>query len=247
MMDAQPSLVRIAVDGLLLDPRAYRAQRDHPDGLRRGLLLVLLIGLAVGLATLIGDLGEYLTQPDPAALNQTLYDGLTSMPWYGPTVSANPEIGPLLDSLFVGPGALSLSPTPQSALIALLVTPIVSVISWFVGGSFVHIAARAFGGTGRFAQTLAAMAVAASANLLGLVQVVPYAQFIPGSLLLAGGILGLILSYIAVRETHGLAPWRAFWAVVVGPLLLTVLLVSLYCCFIFVVVGAAGGLAQGGV
>lgn len=245
-MEAPPSLVRLAVGGLLLDPRAYRAQRDHPAGLRRGLVLVLLIGLLLGAATLIGDLGEYFTQPDPRLVSQTIYEGLTAMPWYAEAASSNPEIVALVDSTFAGPGGFSLTPTPLASLLGLLITPVAGLISWFIGGAFAHIAARAFGGAGRFGQTLAATALASAASLLGLVQVVPYAELIPGSLIVATSLLGLLGTYVAIRETHGLAPWRAFWAVLVGPLLATVLLVALYCCVVFVFAGALGGLAQGG-
>lgn len=245
-MDAPPSLVRLAVGGLLLDPRAYRVQRDDPAGLRRGLVLVLLIGLLVGLAALIGDLGEYFTQPNPAVVSRTIYDGLTAMPWYKQAVQANPEFATLLESVFASPGGFSLTPTPLASLFGLLLTPVLGAIGWFVGGAFVHVAARAFGGAGRFGQTLATTALASSASLLGLVQVVPYAELIPASLLVASGLLSLLATYVAVRETHGLPPWRSFWAVLVGPLLVGVLLLSLYCCVVFVFAGALGGLTQGG-
>lgn len=245
-MDAPPSLVQLALGGLLLDPRAYRAQRDNPAGLRRGLVLVLLIGLLVGLAALIGDLGEYFTQADPQVVSRTIYEGLVAMPWYEQVVQVNPEFATTLESLFASPGGFSLTPTPLASLFGLLLTPIFSVIGWFIGGSFVHLAARAFGGAGAFGQTLATTALASSASLLGLVQVVPYAEMIPGSLLIASGLLSLLGTYVAVRETHGLPPWRSFWAVLVGPLLLSVLLLSLYCCVVFVFAGALGGLLQGG-
>jgi hypothetical protein len=242
-MDAPPSLVRLAVGGLLLDPRAFRAQRDAPGGMRRGFLLVLLIGLLVGFAALIGDLGEYFTQPEPAQVNATIYRGLTAMPWYAPAVQANPGIGTLVEQTF-GPqgGGLSLTPSPVSAALALLITPVVSVVSWLLSGAFVHIAARALGGAASFGQTMATVALASAPGLLGLVQVVPYAQALPLALTIASGLLGLIATYVAVRESHGLPPWRAFWSVLIGPLLLSVLLGGLYCCFVFVFAGAIGGL-----
>lgn len=245
-MDAPPSLVRLAVGGLLLDPRAYRAQRDSPAGWRRGLVLVLVVGALVGLATMIGDLGEYLTQPDPALVSQTIYEGLTAMPWYGPAVERNPELAATVEQIFAGPGAFSLTPTPLSSLLSLIIAPVAGLVGWFIGGAFVHIAARAFGGAGAFGQTLATTALAYATSLLGLVQIVPYAELIPGSLLIATGILGSIATYVAVRETHGLPPWRSFWAVVIGPALLSLLLLALYCCVVFVFAGALGGLAQGG-
>jgi hypothetical protein len=244
-MEAPPSLVRLALGGLLLDPTAYRAQRESPVGMRRGLILVLLIGLLVGVAALIGDVGELLTQPDPQAVSDTLRSGLTAMPWYEQAVEATPGFADAFEQFFAQIGGLSFTPTPLGSALGVLTTPLVAVISWFIGGAMVHLIARAFGGTGRFGQTLAATALASSANLLGLVQVVPYAEVFPGALLLAGLLLGLLCSYVAVRETHGLASWRAFWAVTLGPLLLSLLLLALYCCVVFVFAGAFGSFVQG--
>lgn len=241
-MDAPPSIARLAVGGLTLDPRAFRAQRDHPAGTRRGLLFVLGVSLLVSVAGLIGNLGAYFTQPDPQAVAETIRDGVAAMPFYRSLATDAPELAVALDELLAQPGALSLTAAPQQSLLALLVGPLLSAVSWFIGGSVVHIAARAFGGVGRYGQTLATVALASSANLLGLVQVVPYAQQLPFALLIASGLLGMLASYVAVRETHGLAPWRAFWAVLIGPLLLTVLVVGLYCCVVLLGVAAASGL-----
>lgn len=243
-MEAPPSLVRLALGGFLLDPRVYRAQRDDVAGLRRGLLLVLLIGLMGGVAAFIGDLGEYFTQPSPQLVAETIYNGLVAMPWFEAASQTNPELGLLLEQTLIGPGAVSFTPSPLTSALGILIAPVAGLISWLVSGAFAHIAARAFGGTARFAQTMAATALASSAGLLGLVQAVPYAELFPGSLLVASSVLGLIATYVAVRETHGIAPWRSFWAVVIGPLLLSMLLVSLYCCFIFAIAGAAGSLGS---
>jgi hypothetical protein len=244
-MDAQPSLVRLALGGLLLDPRAYRAQRDHPAGLRRGLVLVLLIGLLVGVAALIGNLGESLTQPDPEVASDVILRGLMSMPWYQDALEESPEVAASFEQAFAQPGAFSFTPSPLSSALTAVLTPLFSLAGWLISGTVVHIAAKAFGGAARFGQTLAVTALASSASLLGLVQIVPYAEQIPGSLGLASGLLGLIATYVGVREAHGLPAWRSFWAVLIGPLLLTVLAVALYCCVVFVFASALGNLGQG--
>jgi len=44
-MQSVLSLFRLGLDGLLLNPVAYRDQRDAPDGLRRGFALVAIVGL----------------------------------------------------------------------------------------------------------------------------------------------------------------------------------------------------------
>lgn len=244
-MDAPPSLVRLVIGGLLLDPRAYRAQRDHPSRVQRGILLVVIIAAVVSLAALIGNLGAYYAQPDPQTVTATVYEGIVGMPWYQDLKATTPELARSIDELFTQNPVFSLTPTPQQSLVALVIAPFSALLGWFIGGSVVHIAARAFGGVGQYGQTLATIALTSSVNLLGLVQLVPFAEQFPGSLLLASALLGSLATYVAVRETHGLAPWRAFWAVLVGPLLVTVLLVSIYCCFVLLVAGAAGSLMQG--
>ncbi len=238
-MESLATIFRLGLGGLLLDARAFQAQRDAPDGLRRGFVLVALIGLLVGLAVWLGDIGEYLTTPDPAVVSRTLYEGLTGLPIYGQLVAANPEIATAVDQVFAQPQLGLGGATPLAGAAGVLITPIVSLLAWLIVGAIVHIAARAFGGRASFGQTLACTALASGANLLALVQVVPYAQ------VAATTMLGLIATYVAVREAHALPPWRAFWAVSVGPLLVGILGAGLFCCVAFLFISALGGAAQG--
>jgi hypothetical protein len=245
-MEAQPSLMRLALGGLLLDPRAFRAQRDAPGGARRGFVLVLLIGLLVGIAALIGNFGETLTQPDPQLVSETLVRGIKAMPWYQQALEESPALAESVEQSLARPGAFSFTPTPLASLVATVLAPVLAVLGWLISSTVVHLSARAFGGVGRFGQTLATTALASGASLLGLVQVVPYAEQIPGSLGLASGVLGLLATYVAVRETHSLPPWRSFWAVTLGPLLLGLLLLGLYCCVVIFFAGALENVMQGG-
>lgn len=245
-MDAPSSLIRLAVGGLLLEPWAFRAQRDDPAGLRRGLVLVLVIALLVAVAAYIGDLGEYFTQPNPQQLNETLRNGIAELPLYSQLAETDPTLVTTIDQILAQPGSLSFTQNPVSGLLTLLTTPLIALVSWLLSGVIIHVAARAFGGEGRLGQTMATTALTSSVNLLALVQIVPYAELLGGSLITIALLLGLIVSYVAVRETHRLPPWRAFWAVTVGPLLLSVLLVGIYCCVVFVFAGALGSIAGGG-
>lgn len=236
-MHALSTLARLGIGGLLLDPRAFRAQRDDPGAFQRGLFLVALVGLLVGLASWIGDLGEYLTQPDPEAVRSTLYDGLTAMPWFRQVAEEVPGFSTSFEQAFAQQAGL-FQTNPLLGLGGVALAPILALLSWLIVGTIVHIAARAFGGTASYGQTLACTALAAGANLLGLVQVVPYAQVAGATL------LGLIVTYVAVREAHGLPSWRAFWAVTIGPLLLTALLAGLGCCAVIALVSTLSS-AQG--
>lgn len=244
-MESLATIFRLALGGLLLDARVYHAQRESPVGVQRALVVVLLVGLSVGLAAWLGDLGEYLTQPDPRATRDTLYAGLTAMPWYDQLAAESLEFVATFEQLFADPANFTLTANPLAGAPGILLTPLIGLVSWVIGGSVAHIAARAFGGTARYAQTLACSGLATGVNLLGLVQIVPYAEQIPGALWLSTTLFGLLASYVAVREAHALAPWRSFWAVLVGPLLAGVLVVGLYCCIVFVFAGALSSLLLG--
>lgn len=238
-MESLATIFRLGLGGLLLDPQAFQAQRTAPDGLRRGFALVALVGLLVGLAGWLGDIGEYLTSPNPDQLRTTLYEGLTGLPIYQQLVATTPELAVSVDQAFAQQQGALFGSTPLAGAVGLLTTPLFALLGWLIFGTIAHIAARAFGGEGSFGQTLACTALASGANLLALVQVVPYAQ------VAATTILGLIISYIAVREAHRLQPWRAFWAVGVAPLLIGVVVAGLACCAFFLFVSALGGAAQG--
>lgn len=237
-MESLTTILRLGLGGLLLDPKAFQAQRDAPDGLRRGFVLVALVGLLVGVAAWLGNLGEFLTTPDPAAVRSTLYEGISGLPIFQQLVAAVPELATSFEQAFAQPPVGLGGPAPLLDAVSLITTPIFALLGWLIVGTIVHIAARAFGGTASFGQTLACTALASGANLLALVQLVPYAQ------VAATTILGLIATYVAVREAHALPPWRAFWAVSVGPLLVAVLGLGLACCALFFFISALGG-AQG--
>jgi hypothetical protein len=238
-MESLSTIFRLGLGGLLLDPRAFQAQRDAPGGLRRGFALVALVGLLVGGAAWIGDIGEFLTTPDPAVFTQTLYEGITGLPLYRQVIAEAPELAAAFDQAFAQPQAGLIAQTPLAGAIGLLTTPLLALLSWLLFGTIVHVAARAFGGAASYGQTLACTALASGANLLAIVQIVPYAQ------VAATTILGLIATYVAVREAHGLPPGRAFWAVGLGPLLLAVVGGGLLCCALFLFISALGGAAQG--
>lgn len=233
-MDGLLALLRLGVGGLLLEPSAYRTQRDEPEGVQRGVLLVALIGLLVGIAGWIGSLGVYLTSPSQTVIIATTLEGLARVPFFQELLAESPDLQAALDqALAQQTGGLATSPLGN--LGSVISTPLGFLLRWFLFGAIVHIAARAFGGRASFGQTLACTALASGASLLALVTLVPYAQ------VAATGILGLISTYIAVREAHGLAPGRAVAAVALGPLLGLVLAGSVLCCAIFFFVSTLAG------
>ncbi|MBX0328553.1 YIP1 family protein [Oscillochloris sp. ZM17-4] len=242
-MQSVLSLFRLGLDGLLLNPEAYRDQRDAPDGLRRGFVLVTIIGLLVGFAAMVGNLGEYASQPSSEAIAQTIHDGLRAMPWFGQLSELDSQFPAQFDTIFAQITQI-IQATSGGGLIGsltgVITTPLLMLVGWLIFGSVAHLMARALGGRAAFSQTLACTALAAGVNILGIVQVIPFAQ-VAGTTL-----LGLVASYVAVREAHALPPWSAFWATMLGPAILLLILIGLACVGVFLGIGAISSALQGG-
>jgi hypothetical protein len=213
--------LRLGVGGLLLNEEVYRQQRDDPNGLRRGFVLVLIVGLLVGMASTVGYVVEWLARPESSIVEATIYDGLTAMPWYL-NVSGLSGFPEQFRETFEQGAALAQLMT-QADLLMVGITPLAYLLTWVSYGLFTHLVARSFGGKATLRETLRCTALAVGANLLALVQLVPFAQ-VSGSLVLA-----LAASYIAVREAHGLRAVPAFWATMLAPIVLLVVLVVAVC------------------
>ncbi len=240
-MGTVQQILRMGLEGMLLNPVAYRDQRDSPDGLRRGFMLILMIGLLVGVASLIGDLGEYVSQPRGTVISQTVYDGLREMPWYQQLEEEDPNFPAQFDQIFdqITQTIQLVNGGLDRSMSGIITTPLVMLLGWLIFSLISHPMARAMGGQASLSQTMACTALAAGANLLAIIQIVPFAQ------VAATTLLGLIASYVAIREAHQLQPWRAFWATMIGPIILGILLIVAACIVIFGVLGAITAALQG--
>jgi len=239
-MQSLVSLLRLGVGGMLLEPQVYREQRDAEHGLRRGLLLVLLVSLLSGAAALIGSLLQGLAQPSPETVVATVYDGVRALPWYAERAADDPSFAPAFDASFDASVANLRALTGGGAangLTQLLLAPVFGLLGWLIGGLVAHLLARALGGRATLTQTLSTTALSAGAGLLGLVLVVPFARVAGATL------LSLLATYVAIREAHGLSAWRSFWATVLGPLILIALALLLGCALLFLLVSVAGALS----
>jgi len=229
--------LRLARGGLFLDRDVYQEQSRSPESLKRGLLLVVLIGLAVGFASFVGEVSEVLMSRNRADVNRTIYEGLINMPWYRNVSLLTPgfdeDFKEIFDNVTTVLDTLN-GKSIVNGVAGLVITPISYLLVWLVYGIVAHLMARLLGGSGTLTKTLGGTALAASANLLSLVSLVPFAQ-VSGVFALA-----LIANYVAIREVHEMAPWRAFWATILGPLLLVVLLILAGCVGVFALTGGNG-------
>jgi hypothetical protein len=231
-MESLAYLVRLSTAGLLLDVNTFRAQRDNPYALREGFLVVLIVGILVSVTSLIGDLLGRLASPDLLAVLEIVQRSMERTAFVVELQRINPDFN--LNLIFNQLASI-FSILQWSGIISALITPFVYLLGWLIYGIVAHLAARALGGEGTFAQTLGCTALASGANLLAIAQIIPFVE-IAGTTL-----LGLIGCYIGLRTAHNLSAWRAFWAALLGPILLGLLLLVISCGGIAVLVAAAQG------
>lgn len=231
-MESLAHFVRLSTAGLLLDVNTFRAQRDNPYALREGFLVVIVVGVIVGIATLIGNILSRMATPDPTAALAVLQRYFERIPLFSGLQEVNPDFSfdPIFD-LLTG----VFSTLQWSSLIGTIATPLVYVLGWLIYGTVAHLAARSLGGDGTFAQTLGCTALASGANLLAAVQIIPFAT-VAGTTL-----LGLIGCYLGLRAAHNLPAWRAFWATLIGPILLILILLVVSCGVLAILIASAQG------
>ena len=110
---------------------------------------------------------------------------------------------------------------------------LVTIIGQLINGSFVHLGARILGGEGEWFQTLSGLSLATVAGQI--VYLVPTVLLIAATFLgmsfatissvinLASFVLGLYqaaLNIVAVKTAHNFSGWRAFFAMMIGGLIL---------------------------
>lgn len=231
-MESLAHFVRLSTAGLLLDVNTFRAQRDNPYALREGFLVVIVVGVIVGIASLIGSILSRTATPDPTAVIEVLQRYFERIPFFSGLQEVNPDFSfdPIFDLL-----TDVFSTLQWSSLIGAIATPVVYVLGWLIYGTVAHLAARSLGGNGTFAQTLGCTALASGANLLAAVQIIPFAT-VAGTTL-----LGLIGCYLGLRAAHNLPAWRAFWATLIGPILLILILLVVSCGALAILIASAQG------
>ncbi|RME48495.1 MAG: YIP1 family protein [Chloroflexi bacterium] len=216
-MEAITTTFRQAIDALLLKESAFRDMRESPNPFVRGLTFIVSVALIVALVSIVGAVLFRLTAPDFRAIQDAIWQGMMRMPWVEtiPEPERNQAIQGIRQTFDLGwQIARMFIPSITNALINVILSPIALVVGWLLYGFLAFVSARALGGKGRLDQTYGATALAAAPRMLGVVHVLPNVQT-------AGlGIWALICNYLAIKNTHELSPWRAFWATVIPFILL---------------------------
>jgi len=195
-------------DALFLESRAYATMSEDKSPVKKGLVILIILGLALGVAGFIGATLEWASSPSLSAIQDTIYEMYQQAPWWQ-FIDREPQAMQMFNQIweqvwqFVG----VMVPTPASSLSGLILKPLGLIITWLIFGVLVHLIARLLGGTAGLGQTLGATSLASAPQLLSLLTALPF-------VVVAGiGTWTLLCRYMAVRVTHDLSWARAMWSV----------------------------------
>jgi len=208
--------------GLFLRTDAYEEMREAQNPFVEGLFVVLILGVIVAAASIIGSTLEWAATPDLASIQQAIYDGISGMPWFQ-------ELGQDIGPKFLGQFQTqwdwawrwvnTFVPTPISSLANIITVPLRLILGWLVAGFLSHLFARWMGGEATLSETLGTTALAVAPQILNVAGLLPFA--------VVGGVVGtwsLICWYVAIKEAHQLSWGRSFWATMLPRLVLWLLM-----------------------
>lgn len=232
--------LRLLWRGLFLEADAYDEAAASDNPIVEGLYLIVMVGVVVGLAALVGGVLDWATVPNMAQMKDTILEGMRTMPWFD-MMRNNPQAMQAFEQQynFGWRFADYLAPRPTTALSSFFTALIGLIISWLWFGLIAQLFARLLGGKGSARQTLGATALAAAPSLLNVF------GFLPGLTVAAVSTWTLLARYVAVRRVHDNLTWGRVLVAVLAPSIVIVILAILLGLLLIPVIGAIiGGLAQ---
>jgi hypothetical protein len=211
----------LVAGALFLRTDAYEEMREARSPFLTGLIIIVVVGVIIALAALVGTALEWASTPNLADMQEVVYEGIIQMPWYQETLRMVPGYDEMFLQWYDLGWTLGLTfgdSSPGSALGNVVLTPLGLIIGWLVYGLLAHLFARLLKGEATLSQTLGCTALAVAPQLLNLTELVPYVT--------VGGVVAtwtLICRYLALKQAHRFTWARAFWATVLPLLTLLVL------------------------
>jgi hypothetical protein len=211
----------LVAGALFLRTDAYEELREARSPFLKGLIIIVVVGVIIALAVLVGTALEWASSPNLADIQEVVYEGITQMPWYEETLQAVPGYDKIFQQWYdLGwtLGRMAGPSSPSSALGSLVLTPLSLVIGWLIYGLLAHLFAKLLKGEATLSQTLGCTALAVAPQVLKLTELLPYVAM--------GGVVAtwtLICRYVALKQAHRFTWGRAFWATVLPLLALWVL------------------------
>jgi hypothetical protein len=233
----------LVVRAIFLRTDAYEEMREARNPFIKGLFIIVIVGVIIALATLLGTALEWASSPNLADIQETVYEGIIQMPWYRQMLQEVPDYGKMFRQQYDLGWTMARmfgASSPGSALGNVVLTPLSLVIGWLVYGLLAHLFARLLKGEATLSQTLGCTALAVAPQVLKLTELLPFVA--------VGGVVGtwmLICRYMALKQAHRFAWGRAFWATVL-PMVTLWLLALILAAMGVLVFGALASVLLGG-
>jgi len=234
---------------LTLSQTFFRGMREAPDVVRRGLTLVLFVGLFVGGVQAISTM---ITNSSPdrviADIETTLAQSIQQQSLTATSASQREMVQLLKEN---SAGALNLVravmdlPTPLPRPVSVILqglglmasTPLSYLGSLMLAVVLTHIAAQQLGGQGTIQQMLGMGALSVAPHALDALSFIPV---IGSTLSVIAWAWGLVILVLSTSIVHRLDSGRATLAVLLYPLI-GALLLLFGCCAFFIFAIASGG------
>jgi hypothetical protein len=216
-------IARMLWSGLFLDVDAYDEASDADNPFVEGLFIIVLIGILVALASIIGSILGWGITPDLAQIKALVHDGLVSMPWYQQFLQGNADAVRQFEHNYDLSWRIArfFAPNPSRALLSLFISPLSLFLQWLWFALIAQAVARILGGQGRMGQTFGATALAFAPHLLYVFRALPMVS------VAAVGVWTLLAKYVAIRRVHENLSWQRVVVAVLAPPILFWFLVIL--------------------
>ena len=224
-MDGIVGSLRLGWDALLLKEDAYEKMRADASPVVKGLILIIIVGVAVALFGFVGDLLEWASTPNLNEIRDTVFRHITQMPWWQ-EMARDPEFTNIFEWVWdlnwnIG---MMASPSPGGAVVNILLTPLALVIRWLIYGLLAYLFAIWLGGTANLSETLGVLALAVAPQILSALAIFPGVSV--GSVV---SIWAILCAFVGLKVAHKL-PWhRAAWATLL-PYILFIVVAFLASC-----------------
>jgi Yip1 domain len=227
-MDGIVGTLKLGWDALLLKEKAYEEMKGSSNPVVRGLIFLLIVGLAIALLNLIGTTLEWATTPNMADMQDTIYRHIVQMPWYDEATAQSPEFAQLFERWYnqgwdLFP-LLSGAPSIGGAAMGIVSTPLGLFVRWLIYGLLAYLFARALHGTGSLSETLGVLALAGAPQMLNVLGLLPFVTL--GSIV---SVWSILCAYVGLKVAHRLSWQRAVWATLL-PFILALVIVLLAAC-----------------
>jgi hypothetical protein len=231
-MNGLAGTLRMGWNALFLKEEAYEEMRADTNPVVKGLIFIVVLGLAIALLGLIGNVLEWASTPNLNQIKDTIFRYMTQMPWWD-MASKDPNFVRFFDQIWnTNWNTVMWFQSPGWSAIDILLIPLGLIVRWLIYGVLAYLFARWLGGTGDLSATLGVVALAAAPQILNALTLFPYVML--GSVI---GVWSVLCAYVGLKTAHKL-PWhRALWATLL-PFILAVVVVLLAGCFATAILAA---------